>query len=73
MHIQLSNKSVAIAISGRFIAYELAILVARKLRMTPFEAYVMAQQLFMFLATPAPFAIKKRVLRQYPALKPGTR
>jgi O-antigen/teichoic acid export membrane protein len=59
---------VGVAIIGQAIAYGLAILVARRLSVTGFEAYVVASAIFILGATLAPLGVEKLTLRRWPAL-----
>jgi O-antigen/teichoic acid export membrane protein len=63
-----ANRLVAVAIIGQLIAYALAILVARQLSASGFEAYVVASALFILGATLAPLGSEKLTLRLWPGL-----
>lgn len=63
-----ANRLVIIAVIGQAIAYALAIIIARRLSIPGFEAYVVASAIFILLATLAPLGIEKFTLRQWPAL-----
>jgi O-antigen/teichoic acid export membrane protein len=52
-----ANRLVLVAITGQMLSYGLAIIVARSLSITDFEAYVIASALFVLLAALALFRL----------------
>ena len=59
---------VGVAIAGQAVAYVLSVLVARRLGVDGFEAYVVASAVFILLATFAPRGAEKYALRRLPAM-----
>jgi len=59
---------VASAVAGQILAYMLTILLARKLTVEDFEAYVVAAAAFVMLATFAPRGAEKHLLLRLPAM-----
>ena len=55
---------VGVAIAGQAVAYVLSVLVARRLGVDGFEAYVVASAVFILLATFAPRGAEKYALRR---------
>ena len=57
-----------LAVAGQVIAYLLSAVLARRLGVDGFEAYVVASAAFMLMVTVAPRGIEKYALRVLPAL-----
>lgn len=63
-----ATELVAIAVVGQGVAYVLSVLLARRLGVAGFEAYVVASAVFILLAAFAPRGAEKYALRRLPAL-----
>ena len=61
-------KLAALAAAGQVIAYMLTMVLARRLGIDGFEAYVVASAAFILMVTIAPLGIDKYALRLLPAL-----
>ena len=59
---------VAIAVCGQAVGYGLSVLMARRLGVAGFEAYVVASAAFILLAALAPLGSEKYALRRLPAM-----
>jgi len=59
---------IAIAAAGQGVSYALAILLARRLGIAGFEAYVVASAVFIVLVAIAPCGLDRYALRLLPAL-----
>lgn len=59
---------MVIAAGGQLVGYGLSMLLARRLGVAGFEAYVVASAAFILLAAFAPLGTEKHALRQLPAL-----
>lgn len=63
-----AKRLVLVAITGQVLAWFVSILMARRLSLAGFEAYVLASAIFILLASLAPRGAEKYTLRQFPAL-----
>lgn len=61
-------KIIAIAAAGQAVGYGLAVLLARRLGITGFEAYVVASSVFIVMVALAPCGLDKYAIRAIPAL-----
>jgi len=67
-HLSRAAKLATLAIAGQGIAYLLSVVLARRLGVDGFEAYVVASAAFTLMVTFAPRGIEKYALRLLPAL-----
>lgn len=67
----LQGRLVAVASAGQVTGYLLSVLLARRLGINSFEAFVVASAVFIVAAVSAPLGTEKHLLRHLPPLLAG--